>query len=64
MLRLALFADLERIHIAAVEVTPGCHWMLVKLPMRESTRLKSSGWNQAALNEQMPPEELPAMARL
>src|SRR2546429_219675 len=45
-------------------ISPGCHWMLVKLPIRETTRLNSSLWNQAALKAQIPPEELPVMPRL
>ena len=38
--------------------------MLVKLPMCESTRLNWSGCCQATLNEQIPPEDVPLIARL
>ena len=37
--------------------------MLVKLPMRLSTRRNASGRSQAAVKAQMPPELMPQMAR-
>ena len=38
--------------------------MLVKLPIHEITRLNWSGICQAALKEQIPPDESPVIARL
>jgi hypothetical protein len=38
--------------------------MLVKLPIQDMTRLNCSGICHAALNEQMPPDDRPVIARL
>src|SRR5437868_3994088 len=64
ILRLGSLRTLNGYTLPPSSLSCGRHWMEVKLPTVECTRANLSGMIHAALKAQIPPEELPPIARL